>query len=149
MLVEDNPNFEKIVFDITTDGQSNPMTIFKDAVATMYKQLEIFTSEFGIKAAAPTPKAKEDDEQLKQLLTKVEELNLSARSHNCLTRAGIRFVGEVALMSENELSKVKNLGKKSLDEIKAKMEEIGYPTENDLDGALASSLQSKINELKG
>jgi DNA-directed RNA polymerase subunit alpha len=149
MLVEDNPNYEKIVFDIVSDGSREPMEIFRYAVDTMYKQLGIFTAEFGIKSAVAAPKNKEDDDRLKKLLTKIEDLNLSARSHNCLTRASIKYVGEVALMSESELGKVKNLGKKSLDEIKMKMEEVGFPVGTELPGELASALDEKLSELKG
>jgi len=115
----------------------------------MFKQLEIFTAEFGIKGASAPVKSKENDEQLKKLMVKVEDLNLSARSHNCLTRAGIRIIGEVAMMSESELAKVKNLGKKSLDEIKAKLEEVGFPVGSDLPESLKAKLQDKIEELKG
>merc|ERR1711916_392548 len=65
VLVEDNPNFEKIVFSIETDSQAEPEDIFKDAVGTMFKQLEIFRSEFGIKSEAPSKKSKEEDDRLK------------------------------------------------------------------------------------
>lgn len=149
ILVEDNPNFEKIVFDIVSDGSCDPMDVFRSAVDTMYKQLGIFTAEFGIKGTVAAPKNKEDDDRVKKLLTKVEDLNLSARSHNCLTRANIKYVGEVALMNENELAKVKNLGKKSLDEIKMKMEEVGFPVGIELPSDLASALDEKLSELKG
>lgn len=149
VLVEDNPNFEKIVFSIETDGQAEPEEIFKDAVGTMFKQLEIFRSEFGIKSEAPSKKTKEEDDRLKSLLMKIDELNFSARSHNCLTRSDIKFVGEVALMSESELAKLKNLGKKSLDEIKAKLEEIGFPVVQDLPEELKNQFKEKLTELKG
>lgn len=149
ILVEDSPNFEKIVFDLVTDGSRDPMDVFRSAVDTMYKQLGIFTAEFGIKGTVPVQGNKEDDDRLKKLLTKVEEMNLSARSHNCLTRANIKYVGEVALLNESELGKVKNLGKKSLDEIKMKMEEVGFPVGTELPAELASALDEKLSELKG
>lgn len=149
VLVEDNPNFEKIVFHIETDGIIKPEDVFKEAVGTMFKQLEIFKSEFGIKEET-APKAKVvDDEKLKALLTKIEELNFSARSHNCLTRSDIKYVGEVAAMDESELAKVKNLGKKSLDEIKAKLEEIGFPVTESIAEDLLSQFNAKLAKLKG
>lgn len=149
VLVEDNPNFEKIVFFIEADVQVEPEDVFKDAVGTMFKQLEIFKSEFGIKSESPSKKVKEEDDRLKTLLLKIDEMNFSARSHNCLTRSDIKFVGEVALMSESELAKLKNLGKKSLDEIKAKLEEIGFPVTQDLPEELKSQFKEKLTELKG
>jgi DNA-directed RNA polymerase subunit alpha len=149
VLVEDNPNFEKIVFTIETDGIKNPEDVFKEAVGTMFKQLDIFKSEFGI-TAEPVAKIKSvDDGRLKVLLTKIEELNFSARSHNCLTRSDIKYVGEVAVMDEAELAKVKNLGKKSLDEIKAKLEEIGFPVTEVMPSDLRNQFKEKLAELKG
>ena len=78
----------------------------------------------------------------------VEDLNLSARSFNCLDKADIRFIGELALMDENELKELKNLGKKSLEEIKAVMEEIGYPVGVDVLKDSKEQLRKKITELK-
>ncbi|MGE4295644.1 MAG: DNA-directed RNA polymerase subunit alpha [Campylobacterales bacterium] len=149
MLVEDNPNFEKIIFEVATYGQADPVEVFQSGVGVLFKQMEIFSSELGIKGSAPVAKIKEVDDSFKALLVKIEDLNLSARSHNCLTRSNIRFLGEVVLMDETELSKVKNLGKKSLDEIKEKLEELGYPIQDTLPEPLASRLREKIEELKG
>ena len=83
-----------------------------------------------------------------KLLSSVEELNLSARSSNCLDKAEIRFIGELALMDENELKELKNLGKKSLEEIKAVMQEIGYPIGADMPKDTREQLKKKIAELK-
>jgi DNA-directed RNA polymerase subunit alpha len=149
MLVEDNPNFEKILFELATYGQSDPAELFQAGVATLFKQMEIFTTELGIKGASAPAKASQSDDTLKELLIKVEDLNLSARSHNCLTRSNIRYLGEVVLMDEGELSKVKNLGKKSLDEIKEKLEELNYPINETLPEPLAGNLRAKLEELKG
>jgi DNA-directed RNA polymerase subunit alpha len=115
----------------------------------MFKQLEIFKSEFGITTEIAPKIKSSDDNRLKTLLTKIEELNFSARSHNCLTRSDIKYVGEVAVMDETELAKVKNLGKKSLDEIKAKLEEIGFPVTESMPSDLLSQFKAKLAELKG
>ena len=55
----------------------------------------------------------------------IEELELSVRSYNCLKRAGINTVEELTLKTEDDMMKVRNLGKKSLDEVKAKLAELG------------------------
>jgi len=78
----------------------------------------------------------------------VSNLSLSARSFNCLDRADIRFIGELAIMEESELKDLKNLGKKSLEEIKAVMEEIGYPIGNQELGDKKEQLKRKLDELK-
>ena len=75
-------------------------------------------------------------------------MNLSARSHNCLTRGYVKYLGDLVLMSEKELSEVRNLGKKSLDEIKEKMEEMGYPVGTVLPEELLSALKTKLAQLK-
>lgn len=149
VLVEDNPNFEKIVFDIVTDGQAEPTKIFDDAVNTMLRQLEVFGAEFEPKANNKVVASKEDDERLKKLLMKIEEMNLSARSHNCLTRSAVKFVGEIVIMSDSELAKVKNLGKKSLEEIKQTLVDMGFGPSDTVPSDIIEIFQQKLAELKG
>ncbi|MDR3347768.1 MAG: DNA-directed RNA polymerase subunit alpha [Helicobacteraceae bacterium] len=149
MLVEDNPNYEKIVFEIATYGQIDPKDVFNSGVRAMFKQMEVFTASLGIKNETPAVKPTVIDENIKNLLMKIEEIGLSARSHHCLSNSNIIYVGEVALMDENELTKVKNLGKKSLDEIKEKLEQLGYPITYTLPDETAEKLRTKIAELKG
>ena len=148
MLVEDNPNYEKIVFELLTDGNADPVDIFKDSVNAMYKQMAIFNKELGIEGMSEVV-SDESESELKKLLTNVDDLNLSARSHNSLIRSNIKYLGDLVLMNERELTEIKNLGKKSLDEIKAKLEECGYPVEQELPDALATALKQKLQQLKG
>ncbi|MGH1601476.1 DNA-directed RNA polymerase subunit alpha [Campylobacter majalis] len=147
VLVEDTPDFEKIVFTITTDGQVKPLEAFKNALEAMYQQMSVFKGVLDIDVDAPVTSASVGSEY-SRLLSSVEELNLSARSFNCIDKAEIRYIGELALMDEKELSELKNLGKKSLDEIKAVMEEIGYPVGVALSKEVKEQLKNKIAELK-
>ncbi|WP_169975272.1 MULTISPECIES: DNA-directed RNA polymerase subunit alpha [unclassified Campylobacter] len=147
VLVEDNPDYEKIVFTVTTDGQVGAIEAFKHAIEAMYHQMSVFKGVLDIDISAQTSGAMASGEHTK-LLQSVEELNLSARSFNCLDRADVRFIGELALMDENELRDLKNLGKKSLEEIKAVMEEIGYPIGGNALGNSKDQLKKKIAELK-
>lgn len=147
VLVEDTPDFEKIVFTITTDGQVKPLEAFKNALEAMYQQMSVFKGVLDIDVDAPVASASVGSEY-SRLLSSVEELNLSARSFNCIDKAEIRYIGELALMDEKELSELKNLGKKSLDEIKAVMEEIGYPVGVALSKEVKEQLKNKIAELK-
>ncbi len=147
VLVEDNPDYEKIVLTVTTDGQVSPIEAFKHSIEAMYKQMSIFNNVLNIDVNMALTSSQNSNEHSK-LLESVENLNLSARSFNCLDKADIRYIGELALMEESELKDLKNLGKKSLDEIKAVMAEIGYPFgENTLSDS-KEALRKKISELK-
>ncbi len=147
VLVEDNPNFEKVIFTIETDGLISPIEAFKDSLEAMYTQMSVFNGVLDIDIT-PKVESSSDTVELNKLLQSIEELNLSARSFNCLDRAEVRFVGELALMSELELKNLKNLGKKSLEEINAVMEEIGFPVGSDFSDDTVDVLKNKIADLK-
>ena len=142
-MVEDNPNFEKVVLNIITDGQISPVDAFRNSLEVMYAQLAVFNSEISIKTPVSIERAEESAE-LKKLTSRIEELGLSARSFNCLDRSSIKMIGEIVLMSENDLKNVKNLGKKSFEEILEKVQEYGFAVGTDLSDDLVSSLKKKI-----
>lgn len=146
VLVEDNPDYEKIVLTVTTDGQVTPIEAFKHSLEAMYQQMSIFNRVLDI-AVTDVVKSVNNNEYAK-LLESINNLNLSARSSNCLEKADIRFIGELALMDESELKDLKNLGKKSLEEIKQVMEELGYPVGADAFKGNKDALRKKIEELK-
>ena len=147
MLVEDNPNFEKAVFTVQTNGQITPITAFKEAVSVMYSQMSVFNKVFDLSKVTVSDTSEEQVE-LKDLIIKIEDLNLSARSFNSLDRAGLKFLGELVLMSEVEVKNIKNLGKKSYDEIYDKLESLTFPIENTLPENVASALRRKLEQLK-
>ena len=149
ILVEDNPNYEKAVFTVETDGQISPIDAFKEAVSTMYNQMSVFNKVFDLaEVKLVESSGSESAVDLHDLIVKIEDLNLSARSFNSLDRAGIKFVGDLALMSEVEVKSIKNLGKKSLEEIADKFSEIGYPIDSSLEEDTASALRKKLEQLK-
>jgi len=148
VLVEDNPNYEKIIFDIETDGQITPVEAFTNALETMSKQLSVFNGVLDIDLdSAPVRKSSSNNE-LKPYLVSVDALGLSARSFNSLDRAGIKFLGELVLMSANELKNIKNLGKKSLDEIQECLAEHGFGKDSELDDTVRVNLVKKLEQLK-
>jgi len=149
ILVEDSPNYEKIIFDITTDGQISPVDAFTNALETMNKQLSIFNGVLNVDINSSFTKKSGDDSQLKPFLKSVDNLGLSARSFNSLDREGIKFLGELVLMSDIELKNIKNLGKKSLDEITDCLVEHGFGSDYVLSDLLRESLTKKIKQLKG
>ncbi|MBE0495856.1 MAG: DNA-directed RNA polymerase subunit alpha [Campylobacterales bacterium] len=147
VLVEDNPNFEKIIFTIVTDGLVTPVEAFKNALNAMYSQMSIFNGLVDMDVSSKAEGGASSVEVAK-LLQSVEELNLSARSFNCLDRAGVKVVGELALMDETEMKELKNLGKKSLEEIKAVMEEIGFPVGTTFSSETVETVKKRISEIK-
>jgi DNA-directed RNA polymerase subunit alpha len=143
VLVEDNPNFERVVLNIKTDGQISPVDAFRNSLEVMYAQLAVFNSEISVKAPTTIERVEESPD-LKKLTTHIDSLGLSARSFNCLDRSSISLVGEIVLMSVNDLKNVKNLGKKSYDEIVEKVQEFGYEVGADLADDVANALKKQI-----
>ena len=148
VLVEDNPNFEKITFDIETDGQIGPVEAFTNALEVMNKQLSVFNGVLDVDISTTPVKRSVDDSELKPFLQTVDSLGLSARSFNSLDRAGMKYLGELVLMSENEIKNIKNLGKKSLDEINECLVENGFGSDYELADHTRANLVKKIEQLK-
>ena len=148
VLVEDNPNYEKIIFDIETDGQIGPVEAFTNALEVMNKQLSVFAGVLNVDISTTPIKKSNDDSELKPFLQTVDSLGLSARSFNSLDRAGIKYLGELVLMSENEIKNIKNLGKKSLDEINECLVSNGFGSDYELSDTLRLNLIKKIEQLK-
>jgi len=148
VLVEDNPNFEKIIFDIETDGQIGPVEAFTNALEVMNKQLSVFNTVLDLDISTAPIKRSSDDSELKPFMQTVDSLGLSARSFNSLDRAGLKFLGELVLMSEHEIKNIKNLGKKSLDEINECLVEHGFGSDFDLADVTRINLVKKIEQLK-
>ena len=99
-------------------------------------------------ASSGTRNISEDSGELKTLMIKIDTLNLSARCFNCLDRSGLKYVGELVIMSENELKNIKNMGKKSYDEIADKLEELGYPVGGEIADDILPLLNRKLAKLK-
>lgn len=148
VLVEDNPNYEKIIFDIETDGQIAPVEAFTNALEVMSKQLSVFNGVLDVDIDSTPVRKSSGSSELKAYLVGVDALGLSARSFNSLDRAGIKYLGELVLMSNNELKNIKNLGKKSLDEVQECMTEHGFGKDSELEDGLRANLIKKLEQLK-
>lgn len=121
-------DFDKLFLEISTDGRISPEDALKEATVILMHHLELFNRftaeeiEFEDKKRA----AGEEENRLRKLLNmSVNEIELSVRAANCLNNANILTVGELARKTEAEMLKYRNFGKKSLNEIKAKLEQIG------------------------
>ena len=147
MLVEDDPTFEKIIFDVETDGQIAPVQAFKESIEAFNGQISIFSKAINIGIVSQESEF-DNSADMQKLLQDVNVMSLSARSFNCLDRANIQFVAELSLMSELELKGLKNLGKKSFEEITGKLEALGFPVGYNFDNEMLKALNTKIQELK-
>ncbi|MHA6259216.1 DNA-directed RNA polymerase subunit alpha [Sporosarcina sp. CAU 1771] len=117
-------NFDKLTLDVWTDGSIGPKEAVSLGAKILTEHLNIFVGMTDEAQTAEIMVEKEEDQIEKVLEMTIEELDLSVRSYNCLKRAGINTVLELANKSEDEMMKVRNLGRKSLEEVKAKLDEL-------------------------
>lgn len=121
-------DFDKLFLEITTDGRITPEDALKEATVILMHHLALFdrfTAE-AIEFEDKKREAGEEQNRLRKLLNmSVNEIELSVRAANCLNNANILTVGELARKTEAEMLKFRNFGKKSLNEIKAKLEQLG------------------------
>jgi len=118
-------DYDKLILEVWTDGSITPEDAVADA-AKILKDYLIHFINFNEEFEYEEDEYDEEFEKLKQVLdTPVEELELSVRSSNCLRNIDIKTIGDLAQRSEEEISKTKNFGKKSLQEIKDKLAEYG------------------------
>jgi DNA-directed RNA polymerase subunit alpha len=121
-------DYDKLVLEIWTDGRISPSEALKEATAIMKKHLDVFDSVSGesIAFADNTSSGSDEQNRLRKLLNmSVNEIELSVRAANCLNNANIMTVGELVMKTEAEMLKYRNFGKKSLNEIRERLEEIG------------------------
>ena len=116
--VGQNVDYDRLTIEIETNGSVTPDEALSTAATLMQDQLDLFVNFTNEEKPLPAAPTSEWD-------IPVESLNLSVRSFNCLKRAGISKVSELLDMTEDEIIKMRNFGKKSLDEIKQVLEERG------------------------
>ena len=118
-------DYDKLTLDVYTNGTLDPEEAVSLAAKVLNEHLSLFVdlSEAGQQITVITEK--EDDEKGKVLEMNIDELELSVRSYNCLKRAGINTVEELTNRTPEDMMKVRNLGRKSLEEVLAKLKELG------------------------
>jgi DNA-directed RNA polymerase subunit alpha len=117
-------DFDKLTLDVWTDGSSAPQEAICLSAKILTEHLDIFVNLTDEAKNAEIMIEKEETQKEKMLETTIEELDLSVRSYNCLKRAGINTLQELTNKSEAEMIKVRNLGRKSLEEVKAKLADL-------------------------
>ena len=124
-------NFDKLSLDVWTDGSIGPKEAISLGAKILNEHLNIFVGLTDEAQNAEIMVEKEEDQKEKVLEMTIEELDLSVRSYNCLKRAGINTVQELANKTEEDMMKVRNLGRKSLEEVKVKLEDLGLGLRKD------------------
>jgi DNA-directed RNA polymerase subunit alpha len=133
--VGQDTDFDRLILEVTTDGRITPEEALSFATQIGIFHLQVFEQ---LKKHAITFDSDEveintdRDTLLSKLALKINEIELSVRSTNCLSGANIETIGELVIMPESEMLKFRNFGKKSLNEIKAKLEEMGLSLGMDL-----------------
>ena len=118
-------DFDKLTLDVTTNGTLAPDEAVSHAARVLSEHLSVFIDLSDNAKTTEIMAEPIDDNKTKALEMSIDELELSVRSYNCLKRAGINTVQELCSKTPDEMMKVRNLGRKSLDEVLEKLKELG------------------------
>jgi len=118
-------DYDKLTLDVYTKGTLDPDEAVSLAAKVLSEHLKLFIDLSENAKTAEVMIEKEDNEKEKVLEMNIDELELSVRSYNCLKRAGINTVEELCNRTSEDMMKVRNLGRKSLEEVLAKLKELG------------------------
>ncbi|MDD2994259.1 MAG: DNA-directed polymerase subunit alpha [Clostridiales bacterium] len=124
-------DYDKLTIEVWTDGIINAKEAVSLAARIMTEHLNLFVNLSEEAMGAEIMVEKDDKGKEKVLEMTIEELDLSVRSFNCLKRAGINTVEDLISKSEDEMMKVRNLGRKSLEEVISKLESLGFKLSKD------------------
>ncbi|MCQ2492704.1 MAG: DNA-directed RNA polymerase subunit alpha [Lachnospiraceae bacterium] len=118
-------DYDKLTLEVFSNGTLSPDEAVSLAAKVLCEHLNLFVDLSENAKSAEVMIEKEDDEKEKVLEMNIDELELSVRSYNCLKRAGINTVEELTNKTPEDMMKVRNLGRKSLEEVLAKLKELG------------------------
>ena len=124
-------DYDKLTLEVWTDGTISAQEAVSLAARIMTEHLNLFVTLSQEAMDAEIMVEKDDKGKEKALEMTIEELDLSVRSFNCLKRAGINTVEDLISKSEDEMMKVRNLGRKSLEEVVAKLDSLGFKLSKD------------------
>ena len=130
IIVEDTrvgqvTDFDKLTMDVHTNGTLSPDEAVSLAAKVLSEHLKLFIDLSEHAKTAEVMSEEKSDEKEKVLEMSIDELELSVRSFNCLKRAGINTVEELTSKTSDDMMKVRNLGRKSLEEVLEKLKELG------------------------
>ena len=124
-------DYDKLTLEVWTNGTISAKEAVSLAAKILNDHLKLFIDLSENEYMTDVLVEKDDDSREKALEMTIEELDLSVRSFNCLKRAGINSVEDLTTKSEDDMMKVRNLGKKSLDEVVAKLDSLGFSLRKD------------------
>ncbi|MFC1841709.1 DNA-directed RNA polymerase subunit alpha [Candidatus Dependentiae bacterium] len=139
-------DYDKLTLKIHTDGSENPVDALHYAVSVLRTQLECFliSAEIPFNEISAMPESKKEQEPIELdklglkgvpvafLMKPIEELELSVRAHNCLINAGVKRILDLVNLQEEDILKIKNFGRKSLNEVKASMKAFNLTFDMDI-----------------
>lgn len=123
--VEQIIDYNKLILEVWTNGTITPQEAVSEGAQILINYLDFFTELPDLDEEIHTEEEEQDNEDNQILSITVEELDLTLRSFNCLKRAGLNTVGDIVDKDREWLSKIKNFGKKSFDEVETKVQELG------------------------
>jgi DNA-directed RNA polymerase subunit alpha len=123
--VGQNLNFDRLILEVWTDGTFSAKEIVSLAAKIMQDHINLFVNLSDTIKGMDILVKNEDDKQQQVLAMAIEDIDLSVRSYNCLKRANIHTVEDLTKKTEDEMLKVRNLGRKSLDEVILKLQSFG------------------------
>lgn len=118
-------DLDKLLLTVDTDGSLTPREAFEEAAAILVNQYTALAGSTTVVAAQPLAQTGVGDEAT-ELMTPIEDLNLTARTANALLNNGIKTIGDLVTLGETELRELKGFGSKALDEVKDKMAELEF-----------------------
>ena len=123
--VGQDASYDKLIMNVETNGSIKPEEAMALAAKILIEHLNIITNLSEIADATGVMNAKQEDSKLKKLETSIDDLDFSVRAYNCLKRANILTLKDLVDKTENEMMKIRNLGKKSLKEVMDKVKDMG------------------------
>jgi DNA-directed RNA polymerase subunit alpha len=123
--VEQMTNYDRLILDVETNGAIAPTEALSSAGSTLVELFQLFSGlgeGAGGLVLGPEPG---EDESSGVMAMPIEDMDLTVRSYNCLKREGVASVGDLVQKSEEDLLEIRNFGQKSIDEVKAKLEDMG------------------------
>ena len=124
--VGQNNNYDKLILEVWTNGSITPEEALALAARILIEHFEVLTELNSIADETGLMISKSEDPAVKILETSIDDLDFSVRAYNCLKRANINTLQDLTEKSENEMMKIRNLGKKSLKEVIDKVKEMGF-----------------------
>lgn len=149
--VGEETEMDSLEIAIWTDGRISPQNALESAARILSDHLQVFMggSPVGVGETPDKNLTEEEKKSLKQLTQEIEVLDLSVRAMNCLNGADIKLIGELCTKTESKMLKCRNFGRKSLGEIKEKMEKLGLSLGMSFSDTLLKALANESKRVRG